>query len=60
MTGLPDACDAAFKIAERRVRGCYVNHKAKGHMFEKASDDDLGEAPTRDKSDRKIGPVGIA
>lgn len=31
------AREAAFKIAERRVRGCYVNHKAKGHMFEKVS-----------------------
>ena len=36
------AREAAFRIAERRVRGCYVNHKAKGHMFEKASEEKYG------------------
>ena len=25
----------AFNIAERRVRGCYLNFLSKGHMFEK-------------------------
>ena len=27
--------ELAFHIAERRVRGCYLNFLSKGHMFEK-------------------------
>lgn len=34
-TGLERAKELAFKIAERRVRGAYVNYKTKGYMFEK-------------------------
>jgi alpha,alpha-trehalase len=34
-TGLEEAKELAFKIAEGRVRGAYVNHLTKGHMFEK-------------------------
>ena len=34
-TGLAHAKEMAFIIAERRVRGCYLNFLSKGHMFEK-------------------------
>ena len=34
-TGLAQAKDLAFGIAEKRVRGAYVNFLHKGHMFEK-------------------------
>ena len=34
-TGLVQAKEMAFQIAERRVRGCYLNFLSKGHMFEK-------------------------
>lgn len=34
-TELPEARELAFRIAEGRVRGAYVNHLTKGHMFEK-------------------------
>ncbi len=34
-TGLPQAKQLAFQIAEKRVRGAYVNFKCKEHMFEK-------------------------
>jgi len=34
-TGLAHAKELAFSIAERRVRGCYLNFLSKGHMFEK-------------------------
>jgi len=34
-TDLPEAKELAFAIAERRVKGSFVNFKAKGHMFEK-------------------------
>ena len=34
-TGLVQAKEMAFHIAERRVRGCYLNFLSKGHMFEK-------------------------
>ena len=34
-TGLSEAKDLAFQIAERRVRGALTNFIGKGHMFEK-------------------------
>ena len=34
-TGLLQAEEMAFNIAERRVRGCYQNFLSKGHIFEK-------------------------
>ncbi len=34
-TGLPQAKELAFQIAEKRVRGAYINFRSKQHMFEK-------------------------
>ena len=35
LTGLIEAKELAFMIAEKRVRGAYLNFLDKGHMFEK-------------------------
>ena len=34
-TGIESAKQLAFRLAEKRVRGAFVNHKVTGHMFEK-------------------------